>query len=65
MSLQNPNFIYTIIYEAVAGKRVDPALAALWLDRYFHARDKSAIVKRKAKITVVLIDELDALMTQK
>jgi Cdc6-like AAA superfamily ATPase len=40
MSLINPNLVYTIIYEHITGKRVNPASAALFLDEFFKKKDK-------------------------
>lgn len=58
--------MYTIIYEAIVGKRLDPSMAALWLDRFFKMKDKSSMVRKGSnRIVVLLIDELDALLTQK
>lgn len=40
MSLTNPNLVYTILYEKITGRRVNPANAALFLDEYFKKKDK-------------------------
>jgi origin recognition complex subunit 1 len=81
MSLTNPNLVYTIIYESITGRRVAPASAALFLDEFFKKKDKTKLltmemnkgrinskqeVSRNAeKMRVVLVDELDALVTKK
>jgi Cdc6-like AAA superfamily ATPase len=44
MSLTNPNLVYTIIYEKITGKRVNPASAALFLDEYFKKKDKAKLL---------------------
>lgn len=79
MSLNNPNLVYTIIYESIVGRKVGPTVAALFLDEFFKKKDKTKILMkaqgRSSKKTqkecqkicdrmrVVLIDELDALVT--
>ena len=84
MQLTNPNLVYTIIFEKIAGFKVAPASAALFLDEFFKKRDKTKILttalsqmgkkvnknqkelKQNCEIMrVILIDELDALMTKK
>ncbi len=71
--------MYTLIYESIVGKRVAPANAALFLDEFLKKRDKVKIFQSQAKgkftssqaqkecdkMRVILIDELDALLTQK
>ena len=44
MSLTNPNVIYTILAEKIIGKRMSPYHAALFLDTFFRAPNKSTIV---------------------
>jgi Cdc6-like AAA superfamily ATPase len=57
MQLLNPNTVYTIIYEKLFNIRLSPKQAAIELD--FHFKEKNFL-----KTTlVVLIDELDALVT--
>ena len=81
MSLTKPNLVYTIIYESITGRRVAPASAALFLDEFFKKKDKTKLltaemnkgrikskqeVSRNAeKMRVILVDELDALVTKK
>jgi Cdc6-like AAA superfamily ATPase len=81
MSLTNPNLVYTIIHEKITQRRVNPATAALFLDEFFKKKDKVKLLqsampasKKKnlklvqaeaKKVRVVLIDELDALLTKK
>ena len=60
MALINPNLVYTIIYEKLTGKRVKPTVAAENLDEIF----KYGNLDRK-RILVVLVDELDCLVTNK
>lgn len=47
MSLQNPNLVYTIIYESIVGRRVAPTVAALFLDEFFKKKDKAKIILRQ------------------
>ena len=80
MQLTNPNLVYTLIYENIVGKRVAPANAALFLDEFLKKKDKVRVFKQAIgktkmkdreiqenceKMRVILIDELDALLTQK
>lgn len=81
MSLTNPNLVYTLIYEFVTGRRVPPASAALFLDEFFKKKDKLRILQRELarkkkadvqdltrrcdRMRVILIDELDALVSKK
>ena len=84
MSVTNPHLVYTIIYERITGRRINPTSAAFFLDDYFKKKDKASLLKQvyakkniKSKdfnkeiakkadqILVVLIDELDALITKK
>jgi origin recognition complex subunit 1 len=60
MSLTNPYLVYTVIYEAIVGRRVSPAVAAFHLKEYFtNGKQKSG------RMWVVLIDELDSLLIGK
>ena len=45
MQLTNPNLVYTIIYEKITGRRVNPATAALFLDEFFKKKDKSKLLQ--------------------
>jgi len=45
MSLTNPNLVYTIIYESITGRRVNPASAALFLDEFFKKSNKQKILQ--------------------
>ena len=63
MQLNNVNLVYTIIYEEITGsKGVSPSAAQLWLDEYFK---KGREHDKKRKMKVVLVDELDSLITKK
>jgi hypothetical protein len=44
MQLTNPNLVYTIIYEKITGRRVNPATAALFLDEFFKKKDKAKLL---------------------
>jgi hypothetical protein len=44
MQIQNPNLVYTIIYEWIVDRRVAPANAALFLDEFFKKKDKTKIL---------------------
>ncbi len=80
MSLTNPNLVYTILNEKITGKRMNPTRAATFLDDFFKKKDKLKILRSikgssaRGKgdiklgadtIRVLLIDELDALVTKK
>ncbi len=80
MTLGNPNLVYSIIYQSIVKQKASPAISALFLDEFFKKKDKLKVLlaaqgKNKASIRdvkkacetmrVVLIDELDALMTTK
>jgi origin recognition complex subunit 1 len=81
MQITNPNLVYTIICESITGHRLNPTSAALFLDNFFKKKDRANLllsltrsrneaelkkVKAEAsKIRVILIDELDALVTSK
>jgi Cdc6-like AAA superfamily ATPase len=43
MQLTSPNLVYTLIYERIVGRRVDPATAALFLDGWFKKKDKAKL----------------------
>jgi len=45
MQLTNPNLVYTIIYEKITGRRVNPATAALFLDEFFKKKDKAKLLQ--------------------
>lgn len=49
MSLNNPNTVYTIIYEHITGRRAAPATAALFLDEFFKKKDKIGILQAELK----------------
>lgn len=49
MSLNNPNTVYTIIYEHITGRRAAPATAALFLDEFFKKKDKIPILQSELK----------------
>lgn len=54
MSLTNPNLVYTILYDAIAERKVNPTSAALLLDEFFKKKDKVSILtnmqnKKRAK----------------
>ena len=83
MSLTNPNLVYTILAEKIIGRRMNPQLAALFLDDFFKKKDKKSIVQKhmtktngkngknfhkevariSERVRVLLVDELDALVT--
>jgi origin recognition complex subunit 1 len=76
MSLNNPHLVYSILYEKITGKMTTPATAAIALDEFFKKRAKirPQAAKKKAihkdskkedRVKLVLIDELDALLTKK
>ena len=51
MQLTNPNLVYTIIYEKITGRRVNPATAALFLDEFFKKKDKAKLLQSIMKGT--------------
>lgn len=63
MQLSNPHEVYTILWQNIKGIKVNPTTAAIQLDNHFNQQK----LKKKApdEIFIVLIDELDALMTKK
>lgn len=81
MQITNPNLVYTIICESITGQRLNPTSAALFLDNFFKKKDRANLLlsltrsrneaemnkakKEASKIRVILIDELDALVTSK
>lgn len=84
MSLTSPNLVYTILTDAITGRKTNPTNAAMFLDEFFKKKDKMSVLygkgnfmgKKKSnsgrsmqsiadKMRVVLIDELDALITKK
>lgn len=60
MLLSHPHQVYSQIYYAMSGKQVNPSTAALFLEDHFKNKKKA-----DEPMKVVLIDELDALMTKK
>jgi len=76
MALTNPNLVYSVLYEKITGRRVNPTSSATFLDEFFKKKDKLSILRSRiqdsvklreeaTKLRVVLIDELDALVTKK
>lgn len=81
MSLTNPNLVYTTIYESITGRRVAPVSAALFLKEFFKKKDKTKLLTMEInkgriksrqevslnaqKMRVILVDELDVLVTKK
>lgn len=76
MALTNPNLVYSVLYEKITGRRVNPTSSATFLDEFFKKKDKYTILRSRindqtrlkeeaGKLRVVLIDELDALVTKK
>lgn len=54
MSLTNPNLVYTILYDAITNRKINPTSAALFLDEFFKKKDKVSVLlnnqnKRRAK----------------
>jgi hypothetical protein len=44
MSLINPNLVYTILCDAITGKKMSPTTAALFLDKFFKKKNKAEIL---------------------
>ena len=61
MSLDKPQYVYTIICQKILNKIWKPATAAILLEEYFINKKRSA----KAPLVVMLLDELDALITKR
>jgi origin recognition complex subunit 1 len=61
MSLSSPQHIYTIIWQKLINKTCRPATAALLLEELFSNKRANT----KTPMTVLLLDELDALITRK
>ncbi len=78
MQLTNPNLVYCILYKSITGRDANPTMSAMFLDQYFKAKNKQTVIdkvlgKSKSKqipsdyntMRIVLVDELDALVTKK
>ena len=66
MQLTNPNAIYSLIYKEITGEKAKPQSAAVCLDDYFKRRKDLTEKQLKNETTIVLlVDELDALITKK
>lgn len=57
LRLPSPNHAYTVIWEALTGQHAAPARAAELLDDYFAS-------SKERPVTVLLVDELDLLVTR-
>jgi Cdc6-like AAA superfamily ATPase len=44
MSLTNPNLVYTILCDAITGRKMNPTSAALFLDEFFKKKNKAEIL---------------------
>ena len=46
MSLTNPNLVYSILYENIVGKRVNPTTSAQFLDEFFKKKEKHKVMNK-------------------
>ena len=60
MSLDKPQYVYTILWQKILSRTVKPATAAILLEEYFSNKKRS-----KGSLVVMLLDELDALITKR
>lgn len=66
MQLNNVNIMYSLIYQQISGTKQKPATAAVMLDDYFkNQKLKSEDDIKTSVCHVLLVDELDALVTKK
>lgn len=66
MQLNNSSVMYTLIHKEITGVKQKPTSAAVSLDAYFKKRkDLSERNLKNQKMIVLLVDELDALVTKK
>jgi Cdc6-like AAA superfamily ATPase len=66
MQLNNSSVIYSLIYKEISGSKHKPTTAAVLLDDYFKSRKNLKEDQLKdQKMIVLLVDELDALVTKK
>ena len=66
MQLNNSSVMYTLIYKEITGQKHKPTTAAVMLDDYFKKRkDKPENQLKNQQMIVLLVDELDALVTKK
>lgn len=65
MQLNNSSVMYTLIYKAITGQKHKPTTAAVLLDDYFKKKNYSETQLKNQQMIVLLVDELDALVTKK
>lgn len=65
MQLNNSSVMYSLIYKEITGQKHKPTTAAVLLDEYFKKKDKSESQLKSQQMIVLLVDELDALVTKK
>jgi len=65
MKLSNPHEAYTILYRALTGKKTTSHQAATLLEKRFASSSSAASSSSSQKSCVVLMDELDLLVTKK
>jgi origin recognition complex subunit 1 len=65
MQLNNSSVMYSLIYKEITGQKHKPTTAAVMLDDYFKKKDLSENQLKNQEMIVLLVDELDALVTKK
>ena len=71
MALENPFTVYTQIYQSITGHTTSPGNASAFLDDYFKKGEQGRNINKRIPILapgiarVLLVDELDALVTKK
>lgn len=64
MQLNNSSVMYSLIYKEITGQKHKPTTAAVLLDDYFKKKDLSEAQLKHQQMIVLLVDELDALVTK-
>ena len=64
MQLNNSSVMYSLIYKEITGQKHKPTTAAVMLDDYFKKKDLSESQLKHQNMIVLLVDELDALVTK-
>lgn len=65
MQLNNSSVMYSLIYKEITGQKHKPTTAAVLLDDYFKKKELSESQLKNQQLIVLLVDELDALVTKK
>ena len=70
MAIENPFMVYTILYKNITGRTTTPGNACKFLDEYFKNGERAGKTRRipilqPGIVRVLLVDELDSLVTKK